>query len=317
MYAKRFISKSECIRNSLYIYCLFGRVLTSTQRIRKWKNCPINVPIDVIYFSIEQIVKRKYLDTDNENTSKFPQHVEFALANNPNSSTSPINQPTNQRENHPLKKKEKWKIKHEKKGLVNCYERQSVEQSGVTRWFGYLASAFGKWKLNEIRWKIVAPVCETSPLSLFLSPHGQRSSKWHVPPNPVESVSARFHPLSASPCTRNPLVSSHFWHRLHFHWNNRPEAFSISITASRAPRATSVTNQQRHSRVIGFYVMLSSRELRASADLFSVRVSPRYSDQSLDLELIKYQLLLVRAQLLFSFFFFLFFLFVPLWFRWY
>lgn len=53
----------------------------------------------------------------------------------------------------------------------------------------------------------------------------------------------------------------------------------------RGPRAIYAANRHRHSHVIGFYVMLSSRELRA--DLFSVGVSPRYSDQSLDLELIK------------------------------
>lgn len=141
----------------------------------------------------------------------------------------------------------------------------------------------------------------------LVSPHGQRSSKWHVPSTPSSSSSPFLHPLFALPFrprVHATLLSSHFWHRLHFRWNNRPEAFSISITASRTPRAISVANQQRHSRVIGFYVMLSSRELRASVDLFSVRVSPRYFDQSLDLKLIKYRLLLDRAASLLSLLFF-------------
>lgn len=141
----------------------------------------------------------------------------------------------------------------------------------------------------------------------LVSPHGQRSSKWHVPSTPSSSSSPFLHPpfaLPFRPRVHATLLSSHFWHRLHFRWNNRPEAFSISITASRTPRAISVANQQRHSRVIGFYVMLSSRELRASVDLFSVRVSPRYFDQSLDLKLIKYRLLLDRAASLLSLLFF-------------
>ena len=251
--------------------------------------------VQIIYFSM----RRKYLEN-------FPNASNVA-ANNPNSSTSPTNQPTDRpRESPSRKKKEREKIWNTGKlprtngNRLNSHE--SLGDSGI--WH----SAFGKWKLNEIRSEnCCSSMRECLSFSLptdnvlqsdTCRPTPSRARRLRALPSP---------PLSAPPstlCTRNPLVSSHFWHRLHFRWNNRPEAFSISITASRAPRATSVTNQQRHSRVIGFYVMLSSRELRAIR--FPSGWAHDIPIKALDLELIKYQLLLDRPLLFFflSFFFF-------------
>ena len=252
--------------------------------------------VQIIYFSM----RRKYLENSPMRRT-LPRTIQTVQHR------QPTNQPTDPG-NHPLEKKKRerekiWntgKLPRTNGNRLNSHE--SLGDSGI--WH----SAFGKWKLNEIRSEnCCSSMRECLSFSLptdnvlqsdTCRPTPSRARRLRALPSP---------PLSAPPstlCTRNPLVSSHFWHRLHFRWNNRPEAFSISITASRAPRATSVTNQQRHSRVIGFYVMLSSRELRAIR--FPSGWAHDIPIKALDLELIKYQLLLDRPLLFFflSFFFF-------------
>lgn len=217
------------------------------------------------------------------------------------------NQPTN---GSPLKKKKKTRKKRAGKlpraNGNRLNGQKSLGDPGI--WHLHLANE----NLTRFAGKLLLQYARSrlSPWTAFF-----KVTRAIHPLQFVVSVPPSLFALPFRPRVHATLLSSHFWHRIHFRWNNRPEAFSISITASRTPPAISVANQQRHSRVIGFYVMLSSRELRASVDLFSVRVSPRYFDQSLDLKLIKYRILLDRAASLLSLlFFFFFFLPTPVWF---
>lgn len=83
-------------------------------------------------------------------------------------------------------------------------------------------------------------------------------------PSPASSSSI------SSPPTRTLFHPPTFWHRATFPLEQHTPGHSRLHKLHKPPflpspprrLSISVTNQQRHSRVIGFYVMLSSRQLR-------------------------------------------------------
>ena len=78
-----------------------------------------------------------------------------------------------------------------------------------------LASAFGKWKLNEIWWKIFAPALPTDVVqSDTCRPTLSDGRETRVVSVPI-----------------HPPLSSHFWHRIHFVGTTNPRHFR-----SRLPR---------------------------------------------------------------------------------